>query len=988
MLNGLSQNSGYSITQDKRGFIWMGTQEGLNRFDGYSFTTIRQPLQVSISNQMDAVLTGTDGKLWAGTPDGLFLLDASSNQLQTFSKFFHQSPTLIDSVSILQLFEDAHRNTWILTRYHGLFVADSNGRLQQFFSASGQNDRLAGITADNKKRVWIADLNSLYLYEPGMKVPALSINLSSASPEKELRIRSICSAGEEIWIGTAEQGILIWNTTTAAFRKFAPALTGNSIHAITCMLRDRQQRMWIGTRNAGLYRYDPATSELIHCRYADDQPGALRKDFVLSLFEDKQGLIWIGLSGGGFAKYDPYNSIFHTLRKNYRNDRQLTDNMLFALFSNGDEHLYIGSQNGGVVKWNTKQNSFTSYKDPGPDGVIHNTVYGIASGGEDILWLATWGGLCKLRMKAAPQKAFRAFSTGKDASKTYLYSVFRPRGSKLLLVSGMNGIYQFDTEQEQWLNWIDKDSLLLYSKPVVRCFYEDAQQQIWMGTEGMGLLRYSPSENKIIPIGLSGLQTKNIRSLLDDGNGFLWIGTDNGLVQYQLSSKQVKKIWQTSDGLANNVVYGILRDHQHRLWLSTNNGLSCFDALQSRFFNYDMSYGLPGLEYNTSCCYSSIEGTMYFGGIDGLTWFHPSNVPADKFNPVPLITGFSLLNTTEQPENMLQNQSAISLQHTQNFFNIEFSSLNYSHTNRTVYAYRLTGVDDDWVNSGTRRSATYTKLAPGKYTFQVRSANSQGNWSSEPASLQITIMPAFWQTKWFMAAVLLLLIAFIWWLIKRRISNIRKQAALQHKISTTEMMALRAQMNPHFIFNCINSIDALIQSNDKYNATVYLNKFARLIRNILDSSNQHVVPLQKDLDTLRLYIELEQLRNEHKFTAEIDVPEELLQDDVKVPPLIIQPYVENAILHGLRNRPGNKGLLKISLSRNDDQLHYVIEDNGVGRNAAMTAIRRENVSYGMAMSRDRVKLFNKETDASVQITDLEKNDQPAGTRIEVQLKIQ
>nr|WP_240966069.1 histidine kinase [Pseudoflavitalea sp. G-6-1-2] len=504
----------------------------------------------------------------------------------------------------------------------------------------------------------------------------------------------------------------------------------------------------------------------------------------------------------------------------------------------------------------------------------------------------------------------------------------------------------------------------------------------------MGLLRYSPSQNKITAIELPGLQTKNIRSLFNDGNGFLWIGTDNGLVQYQLSAKQVKKIWQTADGLANNVVYGILRDHQHRLWLSTNNGLSCFDAVQNRFFNYDMGYGLPGLEYNTSCCYASVEGTMYFGGIDGLTWFHPSNVPADKFNPSPVITGFSLLNTTEQPENVLQNQTAISLQHTQNFFNIEFSSLNYSHTNRTVYAYKLSGVDDNWVNSGTRRSATYTKLPPGRYVFQVRSANSQGNWNADPVSLSITIMPAFWQTKWFMAAILLLVIAFIWWLIRRRISNIRKQAALQHKISTTEMMALRAQMNPHFIFNCINSIDALIQSNDKYNATVYLNKFARLIRNILDSSNQHVVPLQKDLDTLRLYIELEQLRNEHKFIAEIEVPEELLQDDVKVPPLIIQPYAENAILHGLRNRPGNNGHLRISLFRVGDQLHYVIEDNGVGRNAAITAIRRENASYGMAMSRDRVKLFNKETDASVQITDLEEDDQPAGTRIEVQLKIQ
>ncbi len=236
--------------------------------------------------------------------------------------------------------------------------------------------------------------------------------------------------------------------------------------------------------------------------------------------------------------------------------------------------------------------------------------------------------------------------------------------------------------------------------------------------------------------------------------------------------------------------------------------------------------------------------------------------------------------------------------------------------------------------------------------------------------------------------MILLAIALCWWLIRRRIKQIRHEVSLQQKISTTEMMALRAQMNPHFIFNCINSIDALIQSNDKYNATVYLNKFARLIRNILTVPINMPFHSGKDLDTLKLYIELEQLRNENKFTVSFEVPENILQDDLKVPPLIIQPYVENAILHGLRNRPGNDGRLIISLMRKDDYLLYQIEDNGVGRNAAITNIRRENASYGMAMTRDRVKLFNKETEASVLITDLEENDQPAGTRIEVRLKIQ
>ncbi|MGN6417736.1 MAG: ligand-binding sensor domain-containing protein [Pseudobacter sp.] len=986
--NGLSQNSGYSVTQDRSGFIWMGTQEGLNRFDGYEFISYRKPFagSHSTSNQVDALLTSSSGPLWAGTPDGLFLFNIQSGQFETFSRYFQQPASAPDSIGILKLFEDPRHKTWILTRHNGLFIADSNGRCRQHFIEEGRNNRLTDIASDGIQQVWVCDINNLYSYNT-ITQSFKQISIPTATTEG-MKFRSICWFNKELWIGTAEHGVFIYNPITGITRAFNPPSHDGTLHAVTCMLADKQQQLWIGTRNEGLYRYNPATAHLTRCRYQDDQPGSLRKDFVLSLFEDRQGIIWIGLSGGGFAKYDLYNSIFHTIRKNYRNNSQLNDNMLFSLFSSGNGELFIGAQNGGLVKWNTINQSFTSYKDPSPAGVTHNTVYGIASGNNNQLWLATWGGLCLLDLNATPGNAFRSFSTGRDIGKTYLYSVFKPTGGNNMLVSGANGLYQFDTEKKEWIDWVDRDSFLLSNRPAIRCFLEDNNHMIWMGTEGLGLLLLDRNNNRITPIQLPQLNTKNIRSLHQDNNGQLWIGSDNGLVQFDPVNRKLIRIWQTADGLPNNVIYGILSDQQQRLWLSTNNGLSCFDLRRQRFFNYDISYGLQGTEFNTNCCYRDPKGVMYFGGIEGLTWFHPGSVPEDKFNPAPVITGFHVMNNPLQSDSSLQYRQHIRLQPNQNFFSIDFSSLNFSHTNRTVYAYKLSGIDEDWVFCGHRRSAGYTKLPPGNYTFQVKAANNQGNWNSTITSLRITILPEFWQTKWFLATVLTLAVALTWWLIRRRIRQIRHEARLQQKISTTEMMALRAQMNPHFIFNCINSIDALIQSNDKYNATVYLNKFARLIRNILDSSNQPAIPLSKDLDTLRLYIELEQLRNENKFTVSIQVPDDILQDDLKVPPLIIQPYVENAILHGLRNRPGNDGKLVISISRNNDYLLYRIEDNGVGRAAAKTGIRKENISYGMAMTRDRVKLFNKENDASVQITDLEQHHQPAGTRIEVQLKIQ
>ena len=223
--------------------------------------------------------------------------------------------------------------------------------------------------------------------------------------------------------------------------------------------------------------------------------------------------------------------------------------------------------------------------------------------------------------------------------------------------------------------------------------------------------------------------------------------------------------------------------------------------------------------------------------------------------------------------------------------------------------------------------------------------------------------------------------------MKNRIYTIRKEAALKNRIAETEMMALRSQMNPHFIFNCINSIDAMIQSNDKYKATVYLNKFAKLIRNVLDSSKQNKITLSKDMETLQLYIDLELFRHQNKFTATVTADDELLQNDYKVPPLIVQPYVENAILHGLHHKLDRQGRLSVTVTRKDEQIVYVIEDNGVGRKQVNGDSSKDNNGYGMQISSDRVRLFNNEEIASVIITDLQANGLPAGTRVEVKLKI-
>ena len=340
---------------------------------------------------------------------------------------------------------------------------------------------------------------------------------------------------------------------------------------------------------------------------------------------------------------------------------------------------------------------------------------------------------------------------------------------------------------------------------------------------------------------------------------------------------------------------------------------------------------------------------------------------------------------------MLFTNRPVNLSYQQNFLTIEFALLNFSNPQQINYYYLLDDVDKDWVNAGTKNIASYTNLQPGKYIFSVRAGD--GNDSTEVTSFSIIITPPFWKTLLFKITVLAAACLLVFWLFKKRIKTIRHEAALKQKIAETETKALRAQMNPHFIFNCLTSIDNLIQMDEKEKATLYLSKFAKLIRSILESSASNAVPCWKDLETLQLYLQLESLRWDNKFAYSLNISDEILNGDYKVPPLIIQPFVENAIHHGLLNKIEADKKLQLDVFVSGNNIHYIIEDNGVGRIKAAAYKQLNKPAYpsmGMQITTDRIHLFNQDSNnGSVKITDLYNADNHAsGTRVEVELIIQ
>ena len=383
---------------------------------------------------------------------------------------------------------------------------------------------------------------------------------------------------------------------------------------------------------------------------------------------------------------------------------------------------------------------------------------------------------------------------------------------------------------------------------------------------------------------------------------------------------------------------------------------------------------------------SDEDRSLWLATGEGLT--HIEDGEMEKMPPLPVyITKvFSADSVYPLTANNVQ------LTHMQKQVQFEFSSPGFINEKQIMYSYRLVeNAAAAWSAPANQHIVSYASLQPGSYHFEVRTLGWNGEWG-KPATYDFMISPPFWQTWWFRSLLIILIAFFVYGLLKRRIKTIRHEAEMKQKIAETEMMALRAQMNPHFIFNCLNSIDNLIQMDEKEKATLYLSKFAKLIRSILENASNNTVPCWRDMETLQLYLELEALRFDHKFSYQVIIDPMILSGDYKVPPLVIQPFVENAIHHGLLNKiEGDKKLLvKVFVTAN--HIHYLIEDNGIGRKLAATYKQQNKLAYasmGMQITEERINIFNQRNNGSVKISDIcDEKNRPLGTKVEVSLIIQ
>jgi ligand-binding sensor domain-containing protein/anti-sigma regulatory factor (Ser/Thr protein kinase) len=996
--NGLLSNNVLSITQDKQGFIWVGSHKGLQRYDGSGFVKYADKSAYSLYT------------------------NSRNNNIYFYSETTYNRISLLEPAITIEADNYAPANYF--TDQHGIRWQVS----MNVPPGANFNDLPKAISC----RVGKADSNNNHLAfmvaEPG---------------------------GQRVWILNNQYGLRLLDYTThkmysAGYNPLRHPLLAvpDKVSPASGIIADRRGNIWLCTWSDKFYRYHMPTgtfssysTQKIHAQSRESQ------SWVNTVFTDNHGTVWIATANAGLLQYNPEKDNFNYILHEQKNSNSIQYNYeIFCLFQDREENIWVGSDKG-ISVFNPYRRYFTilRHEEDNRYSLPKSEITGVIETKNGDLLIATWGAGISVYDSLHRFKRVLRFSY--PAYQVNLVWSFVEQEDGTIWAGCQHGFLLIINPDTWAVQYIRPPQM---ENATIRCMLKDRQGNVWFGLHNGKIAQWNKNDDAFYPYNDSAARIRGqteVMNIFEDSAGAFWAMTKQGLKQFDpvkrafmasfypgKKSAPVKfaynccGIEQFNDslllvGIENKglhffnkrtkhftvvvineerlpyTAYAIKKDKEGNVWFTTDYDIYKYNTQTQTAVTCNPEKGSISAPFVLTRFYITGKGQWFSCTYAEVIGFYPGRISEQQTNPVPVtITGLKVFDKPVFIDSLLYAGKPIRLSYRQNFLNIEFASLLYAGIHQTKYYYQLSNVDKKWVDAGGKRFASYTNLGPGKYTFSVKAET--GSNTSKITTMEIEIETPFWQTAWFILLCTAVFIGMLYVFIRLRISSVRRAAHMKQKMSETEMMALRAQMNPHFIFNCINSIDAMIQSNEKYHATVYLNKFAKLIRNILDSSRHTTIPLGRDLETLQLYIDMEQFRNDNKFVAEIKADESLLQEDYRVPPLVIQPYVENAILHGLRNRIDNKGKLSIVVSKQANHLVYVIEDNGVGRQRPEPEAGSEeplqgnyrgegnNKSYGMQMSRDRVKLFNNEEEAAVEITDLKNNGQPAGTKVKVFLKIQ
>lgn len=794
---GLSQVSVNCIIQDKYGFLWIGTDDGLNKFDGYKFTVYRNNPEDETSlsrNHIWSIYEDKAGNLWIGTFGGG--LNKFNRHTEKFEHFYadKENTNSLQSNDVYSIIGDSDNNLWIGTIGGGLHKFNlenktfTNYQFKQTDESSLSNNNIYSIFKDSFNNIWIGTfgggLNRIEFSndKKNLKFIRYKNNPNNKKSISNNFIRSICEDSKgNLWIATDRGGLnkldlnKFYNGQTVFnhYRHHSHNPESISKDVIYSVFADSKNNVWIGSGGEGLNKLNYSNNTFSRYKTQPENPQSLSNNFVRVLFEDLSGNLWIGTGGKGLSKFSLSTGKIKHYKHSPNNLRGLSNNYVYPIYEDSKKNIWIGTD-GGLNLFNPVSGKFKSYKNKpeNPNSLGYNFIRALIEDKNGNLWIGTYGsGLDKFDIKSNSFKHYKSnINDKKTISDGYVRDILIDSKGNFW-VGTQNGLNLFNSETGEFTRIYNnpKDSTSLCNNNI-RVLYEDSNANLWIGTNlgvnKLDLNNFNKSNlNKISFIHYSHNQNEtgslnhNITlSIYEDQQKNIWIATVAGInkISNPSNSQQISvKHYSTKNGLPNNVVYSILEDENKNLWLSTNKGISKFNPETEIFKNYDQKNGLQSNEFNASAALKHSNGDFYFGGVNGLNVFNPDSLKENISIPPVIITELLLFNEIENVRNSniltksITHSEELVLDYTDYIFAFEFSALNYDQPDKNKYAYKLEGLHEDWINTDSKnRRATFTNLEDGEYLFRVKACNSDGYWNDEGHSIKVTILPPMWKSWW------------------------------------------------------------------------------------------------------------------------------------------------------------------------------------------------------------------------------------------------
>ena len=824
---GLSHQTVTTMTQDKYGFIWIGTGYGLNRFDGVNFKIYEHELGDSTSlgdNYIFHVYEDSYGDLWVGTREGLSRYSWDTDDFTTI-RHDPLNPESLSGSSISQIFEDSRGNFWVGTERTGLNLLDrKTGKATRFThdpndAKSISSNTITAIFEDLQGRIWIGTrMGGLNLYEAeeGGFRHFRNNDQDSGTISSDDILFSFTSSDGNIWIGTSYGVNLLYMEPTGEvfFRRFLhdDSNSNTLIHNVVPKIaEDDYGNMWLGTENGGLSIYNPQSGVFTHLLYDPVYPSGIRGNSIWFIYKDRDGTMWVCTLNGGLSKFEKTPHKFITVAPNPATTNSLSYDNVSSFLEDSDGGIWIGTDGGGVNYYDKEQKEFIVYKhNPNdPSSLGSDAVVSLYEDSKGRIWVGTWeGGLNLYIPETGNFKRFLHDSKDVNsiASNT-VFALMEDTQGRFWVGAYWASLELFDPDREIFthfpLNRPYSDSHL---ENAIESIVEDQDGSLWIATWGEGLTRFSWDGKAIElehfkrddPLGNS-ISSNVVMSALRDSYGKLWFGTNGGgLNRYDPITREFE-LFTKADGLPNDDIYTILEDDFKNLWLSTNKGISKYDQVTRTFKNFDVTDGLQSNQFIRSSGMKSADGTLFFGGIRGFNVFRPEKVKENTRLPVIHVTDFyvhgeRVVSAEDMPlKKAIIESNRLDLDYDQSVFEFEFVALNYTESAKNEYAFMLEGYDNDWRYVGSQRNARYTRVPPGNYKFKVKASNNDNLWNEAGTEIIVVIAAPWWRTWWAYSIYALLVGGFLYWAR----SNIVNRERLKSDLKVEHLELLKMQEMDH-----------------------------------------------------------------------------------------------------------------------------------------------------------------------------------------------